>query len=87
MSTPPAELAAIPSALAALAAFKAFNANLGPDPLKWAANLPGSQLIFLGTLQNLVPSLLVSEGGALQATINTQVDSWAAVLQKAQAAG
>lgn len=87
MSTPnAAELAAIPTALAAIAAVKAFSVNMGADPLQWVVKFPGSQLVLLGTMQNLLPSLLVSEGGALQTMVNSQLDSWTATLQKAQAA-
>ena len=88
MSQPNAiEVAAIPTAIAALAAVKQFVANMGADPAQWVAKYPGSSLILLGSLQNLVPSLLVSEGGAVQSAVNSQIDSWTATLQKAQAAG
>lgn len=79
-----AEQAAIPSAIAVLKAFQAFQTNLGTDPLLWPAKLGGAQLIFLGTLQNLAPSLLVSEGAALESVINTTVGGWITKLQAAQ---
>ena len=85
MTTPsPLEIAAIPTAISALQAVQQFAANMGTDPLQWVAKYPGSQLILLGTLQNLVPSLLVSEGGAVQAAVNSQIGSWITTLQKAQ---
>ena len=85
MSTPSAlEIAAIPTAISALQAVQQFASNMGVDPLQWVAKYPGSQLILLGTLQNLVPSLLVSEGGAVQAAVNAQIGSWITTLQKAQ---
>jgi hypothetical protein len=79
------EQAAIPTARAALAAVKAFVSNMGPDPQQWVAKYPGSSLVLLGTLQNLAPALLVAEGGALQKTITSQIDSWDATLAAAQA--
>jgi hypothetical protein len=82
-----AEQAAIPTAIAALQAVKAFAANMGPDPAQWVVKYPGSKLILLGTIANLVPSLLVSEGGALDTAVNGQVDGWIAALQKAQTSG
>jgi hypothetical protein len=81
----PAEIAAIPTARAALAAVKAFVANMGTDPAQWALKYPGSSIILLGTLQNLAPSLLVAEGAALQTVVSTQIDSWDATLAAAQA--
>lgn len=81
----PIESAAIPTAIAALAAVKQFVTNMGADPAQWVAKYPGSSLILLGSLQNLVPSLLVSEGGAVQSAVSNQIDSWTATLQKAQA--
>jgi hypothetical protein len=78
------EQAAIPTAISALQAVQAFAINMGPDPLQWVAKYPGSQLILLGTLQNLVPSLLVSEGGAVQAAVNSQINSWITTLKNAQ---
>jgi hypothetical protein len=83
----PEEIAAIPTALAVIAAVKQFNLNIGADPLMWPAKVGGAQLILLGTLQNLMPSLLVSEAGAIQGQINNQLDSWTAALQKVQASG
>jgi len=87
MSTPNAEeLAAIPTARAAIAAIKAFIANMGADPLQWVAKYPGSQLILIGTVQNLLPGLAVAEGGAIMSTVVNQLDSWDAGLAKIQAA-
>lgn len=80
----PAEQAAIPTAIAALQAVQQFAVNMGADPLQWVAKYPGSQLILLGTLQNLVPSLLVSEGGAVQTVVNNQINSWVGKLKAAQ---
>ena len=80
----PLEQAAIPTAIAALQAVQQFAVNMGADPLQWVAKYPGSQLILLGTLQNLVPSLLVSEGGAVQAAVNNQIGSWITTLKAAQ---
>lgn len=86
MSNPsPEELAAIPTARAAIAAIKAFNANMGSDPLQWAAKYPGSQLILIGTMQNLLPGLAVAEGAAVIGTLNAQLDSWDTALSKIQA--
>lgn len=86
MTTPNAEeLAAIPTARAAIAAIKAFNANMGPDPLQWVAKYPGSQLILIGTMQNLLPGLAVAEGAAVIGTVNSQLDSWDTALAKIQA--
>jgi hypothetical protein len=84
MSLPPLEQAAIPTAISALEAVQQFAVNMGPDPLQWVAKYPGSQLILLGTLQNLVPSLLVSEGGAVQTVVNNQITSWITTLKAAQ---
>lgn len=78
------EQAAIPTAIAALQAVQQFAANMGADPLQWVAKYPGSQLVLLGTLQNLVPSLLVSEGGAIQSVVNNQITSWIGTLKAAQ---
>jgi hypothetical protein len=83
----PEELAAIPTAIAAIRAFQAFKNALGPDPLLWVAKFPGSELIFLGTMQNLVPSLLVAEGGALGASLDTVTNGWIASLEAKQKAG
>jgi hypothetical protein len=80
----PEEQAAIPTAIAALQAVLAFNANMGADPLQWVAKYPGSQLILIGTLQNLAPSLLVAEGGAVQAQANGLLTGWIGKLQAAQ---
>jgi hypothetical protein len=80
----PVEQAAIPTAIQALEAVQAFVTNMGPDPLQWVAKYPGSTLVLLGTLQNLVPSLLVSEGGAVQTLVNNQTTSWINTLKAAQ---
>lgn len=80
-----AELAAIPTARAAIAAIKAFDANMGSDPLLWAAKYPGSKLILIGTAANLVPGLAVAEGGAVMSTVSSLLDSWDAGLAKLQA--
>ena len=76
-----AEIAAIPTAIAAIQAFQAFKNALGPNPLLWASKFGGSELIFFGTLQNLVPSLLTAEGGALSTSIDTITNGWIAALQ------
>jgi len=83
----PEELAAIPTAIAAIQAFQAFKNALGPDPLLWAAKIGGAELIFIGTLQNLAPSLLVAEGGALGASVDTLTNGWIAALQAKLKAG
>ena len=83
--TNPIEQAAIPTAVLALQAVQQFVTNMGPDPLQWVAKYPGSTLVLLGTLQNLAPSLLQSEGGAVQTVINNQLESWIAALNKAKA--
>jgi hypothetical protein len=83
----PEELAAIPTAIAAIQAFQAFKNALGPDPLLWAAKISGAELIFIGTLQNLAPSLLVAEGGALGASVDTLTNGWIAALQAKLKAG
>jgi len=87
MSLNAAEIAAIPTARAAIAAVKAFDIAMGPDPLQWAVKYPGSKLVLIGTLQNLVPSLAVAEGGALQSLVSEQLDSWDAILAKAEVQG
>lgn len=82
MSTPnPIEVAAIPSAIAALQAIKQFNVDMGTDPTKWVLNYPGASLKLLGTLQMQVPTLLNSEGAAAQATVNSKLDSWITSLE------
>lgn len=86
MSTPNAEeLAAIPTARAIIAALKAFDANMGNDPLQWVAKYPGSKLILVGTVVNLVPSLAAAEGGALMSTVGGLLDGWDGALAKIQA--
>lgn len=86
MSTPnPALVAAAPSLIAVLSAIKQFNADMGPDPLKWALNFPGAQMKLLGTVNLQLPQLAVAEGGALQTLTNNQVDSWISQLQAAVA--
>jgi hypothetical protein len=85
-NTPNAEeLAAIPTARAIIAAVKAFDANMGNDPLQWVAKYPGSKLILVGTVVNLVPSLAAAEGGALMTTVGNLLDGWDAALAKIQA--
>lgn len=87
MSTPnpvtisPIEKAAIPSAIAVLQAVQQFVTDLGTDPTKWALNLPGAELKLLGTIQLQVPTLLVSEGSAVQTEVNTKISGWITSLQ------
>jgi hypothetical protein len=89
MSTPSppnaAELAAIPTARAAIAAILAFDANMGNDPLQWVVKYPGSKLILIGTIVNLTPGLAAAEGGALMSTVSGLLQGWDAALAKIQA--
>lgn len=87
MSSSPEELAAIPIAIAAINALQAFKNALGPNPLLWPSTIGGAELIFLGTLQNLAPSLLVAEGTALGASVDSITSSWVATLQAKLKAG
>jgi hypothetical protein len=87
MSSSPEELAAIPTAIASIKALQAFKNALGPNPLLWGSTIGGAELIFLGTLQNLVPSLLVSEGTALGTSVDSITNSWVATLQAKLTAG
>jgi hypothetical protein len=65
MSTPdPLLVAVTPELRAVIMAVLAFNAAMGPDPLKWAINYPGAQLILTGTIMSQVPALGASFGGA-----------------------
>jgi len=74
------EQAAIPTAIAALKAVQQFNANMGTDPAKWALNFPAANLVLVGSLQLLVPSLAQSEGGAIITEANTKIDGWISTL-------
>ena len=82
----PVVSAAVPELVAVLQAIKQFNANIGPDPAKWAFTVPGALTVLLGTVQLQLPALAVAEAGALQADVNSKIDSWIASLQ-AKAAG
>lgn len=81
-----AEKAAIPTAIAALNALKQFEVDLGPDPMQWPLTAQGAKLKLLGTLSLQLPILAKAEAAALTSTLSTQVDSWIATLQAAQAA-
>ena len=86
MSTPNAlELAALPTALGVVNAMLAFNANMGPDPAKWAGNFPGSWKICLGQIELLLPGLATAEGGAVLTAANAQLASWASAIKAIQA--
>jgi hypothetical protein len=86
-STPnPEELAAIPSVLAAIAVFKQFEADIGPDPLQWPVKVVPAKLKAAGALGLLVPGLAVAEGGAVEGQIGGILDGWTAALTKIQAA-
>jgi hypothetical protein len=58
---------------ASLDALSQFIVNLGPDPLKLAATLPGSVKIFLGTVELQLPVLVNAEWGAVQNDLISQV--------------
>jgi hypothetical protein len=82
MSTPnPIEVAAIPTAIAALQAVKQFSVNMGADPAQWALKYPGASTSLLGQLELLLPGLAVAEGGAVQTAVNTKLDGWITDLQ------
>ena len=80
------ETAAIPTAIAALQAVQQFNANMGTDPLKWAVNFPAAQLVLVGSLQLLLPSLGQAEGAALINESNAKISGWITTLQAKAAA-
>jgi hypothetical protein len=60
-----------------LDALATFITNLGPDPIKLPATLPGALQIFLGTVELQLPVLVNAEWGAVQ----TDAQSKIAVLQ------
>ena len=75
MSTPnPIEVAAIPSAIAALTALKTFIASLQGDPAQIPLKLPGALQVFLGTLELQIPTLATSEVAAVFTEANTKID-------------
>ena len=86
MSTPnPIEVAAIPTAVAALEALQQFFTNLGTDPLQVAAKFPGALQVFIGTVELQAPTLAGSELSALQSAVNAKIASVITTL-KAKAA-
>lgn len=85
MSTPnPLEQAAIPSAIAILAAVQTFVSNLGPDPAKIPLTAPGALQVLLGTVELQGPALAVSEWGALQSAAGAKLAGWIASLKAKQ---
>ena len=86
MSTPnPILVAAAPSLISALQALQQFEADMGPNPLVWAANYPGAKLKLLGTLALQLPTIATAEGGALENVINTTTSGWITKLQALKA--
>ena len=88
MSTPnpvPSQILAIaaPELRAVITALLAFNAAMGPDPLKWALNYPGAQLILTGTIMQQVPALGASFGGAGITALNNVLTGFLAKLPPA----
>jgi hypothetical protein len=87
MSTPnPLVTAATPELIALIQALMQFETNIGPDPLKWVATVPGALTILLGTVQLQLPALGISEITALQADINARLAAILAKLQNPPAA-
>ena len=79
------EAAAAPSLIGALQALQQFEADMGPNPLVWAANYPGAKLKLLGTLALQLPTIATAEGGALENVINTTTSGWITKLQALKA--
>jgi hypothetical protein len=85
MSTPnPQATAAQPIEIAVLEALLQFNANIGPDPTKWALTVPGAFTILLGTVQLQVPALAQSEAGAIQGEVNAKLTAAIAAIKAKQ---
>jgi hypothetical protein len=79
----PTLVAAAPSLISALQAFQAFEADMGANPLLWAANYPGAKLKLLGELALQLPALATAEGGELESVITATTSSWITKLQAA----
>lgn len=85
MSTPnPLEQAAIPSALAILAALQTFITNLGTDPAKIPVTAPGALQVLLGSVELQAPVLANSEWAAVQSTANSKIAGWITSLKAKQ---
>lgn len=81
MSTPnPVLVAAAPSLIAALQAFKQFETDMGPAT-QWVVNYPGAKLKLLGALALQLPEIAIAEGSALETIVNTTADGWITKLQ------
>ena len=77
MSTPnPLLTAAGPELIAVIKALQAFNAAMGPDPMKWALNYPGAQLILTGTVMQQLPTLATAEGGLAISQLDNVLSGW-----------
>jgi hypothetical protein len=79
----PALVAAAPAIDAAFAALSTFITNLGPDPTKLPATLPGAAKIFIGTVELQLPVLVNAEWGVVQSDAQNDI---AAVRAKLAAA-
>jgi len=82
MSTPnPLLVAEAPALISVLQAIKQFNTDMGPDPIKWQLNFPGSLLKLQGTVALALPAMAAAAGGALQVQVNNNIDAAIAKLQ------
>jgi hypothetical protein len=76
------EQAALPSAVQILTAVEAFLGNLGTDPVKAVARLPGAFLVLQGQIALQGPALVDAEFGAVMTSAQS---SLAAMVAKAKA--
>lgn len=75
------EVAAIPTAIAALKAVQQFFVDLGPIGPGMLVTIEPAKLKLLGALGLMLPGLAVAESGALEGIVNTATSGWISKLQ------